>query len=553
MAAQAFILFPDDTTWRFCVVSSDQTRFGEIAVPARAGVNQLAELVADALQAAGYSGGGVMLAIPSAWCFSATISVANLPRRDRQAILYRLEEKLPLAAESLVADFILPSGAPGFVPSPLYSEERVRVRGGGTGVSPVIRANSTGETPVPLAGASSPSPLPSPPSTTRLSSSKSGEREKALGICARLDVLAPLIDALENAGIAVQSISPAAVLAAQHLAAQSAPGALLLSNGDALQQIDLMVLENENLVHWALLPANTPSIIQHLRLLALDVPAPAQFIAAKLPADLAQVIGQSAGVPIDSIDIDPMTAAALAGADHLAGKSPAWIELRRGPLAIADRLRLHRRPLNAMLAAVVALLFIGAAAMFVRAMRYDRVSDQSQREMTASFAEHFPGWATPVNVRVVIESEHRKAAGEHGAAPPPAASGKSALITLRDVIGHLPTDGKVTVERMTFADKFCDVEGRLQSYEDADAVAAAARAAGMEVAPPQTHKLTDGSWSFTVHGTFAQKSLSDSLPSAPRTVGWAYSPTTSGEWWASTPTLHETTDTSGALAQGGRR
>ena len=60
MAAQAFILFPDATTWRFCVVASGQTRSGEIAVPARASATQIATFVAEALQAAGYSGGGGM-------------------------------------------------------------------------------------------------------------------------------------------------------------------------------------------------------------------------------------------------------------------------------------------------------------------------------------------------------------------------------------------------------------------------------------------------------------------------------------------------------------
>jgi hypothetical protein len=41
--------------------------------------------------------------------------------------------------------------------------------------------------------------------------------------------------------------------------------------------------------------------------------------------------------------------------------------------------------------------------------------------------------------------------------------------------------------------------------------------------------------------------LHEHVFSASRVVGWVYSPTTSGRWWASTPTLHELATFSGQV------
>jgi hypothetical protein len=55
---------------------------------------------------AGVEKGPITLAVPSQWCLCAMIDAKNLPRVRRPAMLFRLEEKLPLAAEEIVGDFI---------------------------------------------------------------------------------------------------------------------------------------------------------------------------------------------------------------------------------------------------------------------------------------------------------------------------------------------------------------------------------------------------------------------------------------------------------------
>jgi hypothetical protein len=59
------------------------------------------------LRSNGYAAQPVTLALPASMCFPAAISIADLPRGDRRAMTYRLEERIPFAAESVVADFIV--------------------------------------------------------------------------------------------------------------------------------------------------------------------------------------------------------------------------------------------------------------------------------------------------------------------------------------------------------------------------------------------------------------------------------------------------------------
>ena len=68
--------------------------------------DQVAAVRASAEQA-GTRIGNVVLALPSTWCYSASVATDGVARRNRHAaLLYRLEEFLPLDAEALTADFV---------------------------------------------------------------------------------------------------------------------------------------------------------------------------------------------------------------------------------------------------------------------------------------------------------------------------------------------------------------------------------------------------------------------------------------------------------------
>src|SRR5579859_6002100 len=102
MPADAFIFFASDTNWRICAVVGGAPKYVDVSLAPDATAQQRAEKVSTALQSFGYTGDAAILAVPSSWCYAASISTDDLPRNDRKAMIYRLEEKLPLAAESLI-------------------------------------------------------------------------------------------------------------------------------------------------------------------------------------------------------------------------------------------------------------------------------------------------------------------------------------------------------------------------------------------------------------------------------------------------------------------
>jgi len=110
MADPTCILLATSTGWRLAGRLGDESArvfTADLHAPLNSPAALIAAKAAAALHENQYAGQGLVLAIASEWCFSATIQTTDLPRNDRKAMIYRLEEKLPLAAEAMVADFVI--------------------------------------------------------------------------------------------------------------------------------------------------------------------------------------------------------------------------------------------------------------------------------------------------------------------------------------------------------------------------------------------------------------------------------------------------------------
>lgn len=107
MSVPTYIVFSDQARWRIAASDGAPTpEWIDVPVGFASPADEIAEQIAGALARSGYNGGTVMLAARWEWCMAASISTANLLRRDRNAMRFRLEEKLPLPAEEVVADFV---------------------------------------------------------------------------------------------------------------------------------------------------------------------------------------------------------------------------------------------------------------------------------------------------------------------------------------------------------------------------------------------------------------------------------------------------------------
>jgi len=383
-----------------------------VNVDPEAGAAAITNTVASGL--AGRSG-DVVVAIPSAWCLVAHIESGAGARDDHKSMRFRLEEKLPLAAEEIVADFIV-----------------------------------------------QPSPLP----------------PRALGVAVRLDVLRPLIAATEAAGLTVRSVCPLVLLAAQQAGGNEDLIELWREGGD----VNVVARSGARVTGWSLVRASDEAAVQR----EIDIHA--------MPC---------AQQPRIELQEELESAAATFAASILAGRARPWVELRRGPLASADPIRSHRRPLNLVLAAAAAFLILLTGAMLVRAARYERLAKSYQRQLSDGFARVFPDWPPPGNVRAVIDSEFRKAQASRTDGASNVAHG-SALRTLHEVLSRFPTPAKCDVDRLTFGDSSFELQGRVQAMEDVEPLASAARNAGLEVPPPVTRRGEDGSWTVTLRGAKPQ-------------------------------------------------
>jgi hypothetical protein len=432
MPRATFVIFAGADQWRLGAASSEGAKIMDLSVSPDSSPEQIAALVAGALKAAGYDGQAVTLAIPSSWCFAASIDVGDLPRHDRKAMLFRLEEKLPLSAESLVADFIF--HRPG----------------------------------------------------------------QALGIGAKIHAIAPLIDALEAHAVAVQSIVPTAMLVAQGLHTDDSSRLLLFSEGP--EQINLVALEGDGPVSWATAPAGAEDLRLQLELIRASLSSSPALEVVEVDARLISALDQ----PPKQHEGKVLTIAMEVASEVLQGRLHPWIDLRRGPLAIHDKLRLVRKPLNMALATSIALLLALATIVLVRGQRYSQIEQSSQRQLVEAFREQFPGWEVPANVRVIIQSEHRKAALASGAAQP-AHPSRSALQTLLDIMTRLPREGRYSITQLSFAESSFELQGQARTNEQLDELAAAARAAGMEVQPPEARRNPEGFWNFTLRGSLPIK------------------------------------------------
>ena len=146
--------------------------------------------------------GEAVLALPSHWCFSARMANekgtgASRGRAWRRGLIFDLEEKLPLAAEEMTADFLV-------------------------------------------------------------------QGDQVLGVCVRTEQVAPVINALEQAGSAVSVVCPAAMLALQTLLDDTtchSAHAVLIAEED---QLNLFVVTDAEPSGWHLLPAGAQDVAARL-------------------------------------------------------------------------------------------------------------------------------------------------------------------------------------------------------------------------------------------------------------------------------------------------
>jgi hypothetical protein len=439
MSEPSFLLLAAPGGWRLAAAPGEAQEIldTDLGVAIDAPSATVATRAAEALSKCGHTGQAIVLGIPSNWCFSASIQTSDLPRNDRKAMVYRLEEKLPIAAEAVVADFVVQQG--GTALGACTRQDTLRVL-----IEALESNNIAVQSIVPLA-------------------------------------------ILVVQGLAGREEGPAGVF-------------LVADEIFGEDSVEILGFESGQLIRWATVPASPGDVQLQLDMDAMTRALAPSIDAFGISPELIEVARKHSS-SLKTREGDALTAAMMQARKILGGQLRPWIEFRRGPLSPGDPLRLHRRPLNIALAAGVALMLGLSSAMLLLGHRYWVAEGAAEQQLSDAFREQFPGWEVPSNVRAVIESEHRKAAASNGPLGAIAGrQARSAFDTLKGVLKQLP-EGRFSIRKMTFEETSFDLEGQVRSYEQLDGIAAAARKAGLEVPAPESRKNADGNWDFTLHGS----------------------------------------------------
>ena len=432
MTRPEFLLICGEPLWQVIRVAEDKTDCRQIDVRTPPQYS----LLTDALEQLEWKREDVCLGLPSAWVYSARVSVENLRGRHRQtALLYRLEEHLPLEAESLTADCVPGSGGQALAVGVKTDQ-----------VKPILAA---------LAEAGIEVACIQPAGLLALWACGVEEHRPHLGI---------LVDGGWADVFRIAQQRPAS-----WVTVPSQPD-------EVLQAVNVSLL---------LQPVS-------------DGPARA-VLAGASSQDMAGLLRERAGVEVRQLPQTVAELAGLAAAEALAGGPAGWVDLRRGPLARGGRLKRLRPHLSLAFAATAALLISVIAGCLWRAHGYDLLTAELERQQAREYQRALPNRALPAHVPDALRAEAQKLAGISGSGSMAVAQ-NDALGDLRRVMTCLPPDLRLRVVDLRLGPSDLMIEGQMRSHGDAEILAQTLRRGRMEIENPRTESARGGGVSFSLAG-----------------------------------------------------
>lgn len=433
------ILFPSDDAWRIgCLDNLGEVALHMVPVDAHEEAAAVASRVKETLDALGYEDGPLVLALPSEWCFCASLPSAALTDRrgnSREAQLYVLEERLPVSAEEIVADFVW-------------------------------------------------------------------HEDVAIAFARLKEPCGAWIHALEIAGASIGAVVPQALLATQAVleeqdrAAGAANPLTLVLADDAARRADLIHLTDGRPRAWRTCPLRLDSVATELRALSragyptgqVDVLGDGRGALCDLPARGSACADPNAGLNAVQVVATRMARGLIADVQR------PWVDLGgEDRTGLTRRIKHVRKPLRAFALAVVAFLAAGAMSIGIRAHRYQRIIADERVVQAEAFRTLYPGVPVPIDVLGRLTAEARRMRGLSGddanASQYSSDHFRSALDEMVNVLRSLPSEMRFRILELKVDRESVFIEGEARSHADAEAIAIAIRrGAALEVEAPRTEQ-----------------------------------------------------------------
>ncbi len=424
--------------------------------------------VKEALVAKGYVDQPMVLAVPSSMCLCAKVDTSGLPRSGRrQAMVYGLEEHLPVSAEEVVVDFV-----------EIDETQALGVACETVTLQPMIealeKAGVSVRHVVPMTLLAAGHVLEEHPQLTGLlmATPANNDDERTDGG----NGATPIQSDHNQVGYDWLSLREGRVVAWSWLATDHAAAKACVEQ--AMRDEEAKTSTDKQPVVVLLGPVNkswlegigSPTVSQRQRI--LDLSATGLMDAACLQAE--KIINGS---------VQPI------------------IDLRRDALAAPDHQGAYQRSWMMLAAAAMVLLVSVSVVMQWRGRLYQGQVRESLQAQAEVFKEALPGQRVPVgNIRGRLVSEQRKLAGLSGQAETGLQEGAvdHALVHWQQVLGSVPRDLRVRVLEMSIESGVVRLDGEARSHSDAERLATVIRQTGWyEVEPPRTQVLREQGVGFS--------------------------------------------------------
>ncbi len=326
---------------------------------------------------------------------------------------------------------------------------------------------------------------------------------RLFGVGIDLDQWLPLVLELERRRIKVQSITPAVLLALQHLLA-----------GDAEDQ--MLLWPEAHRLHLVRIHAGKPDAWRTLAA-ATEVPFEIEQLQNGSPPAALKLVGTDDPLAeeLSALAADPLKCSGMS--DHLHGGATAilnsqmtpWIELRQNELAAGDPHRRLRAAIRA-LAVAASVLFVSWIGVFgLKTWKnYQHVESLRQQQVDV-YKQTFPDTRVPAGVLSRIRSEHtRRTAARQ--APQDVQLPISALPVLHDFLSGLPVEMRYRTREFRIENGELDMDSDLKAHSAANQLAEALRNHGFEVPAPTTVASEDQVISARLYATW--KGLQEKEP-----------------------------------------
>jgi len=444
-----FFLALECDAWHVARVVGDEVTTAELplgdplAAMDSTAPTQRVPAIREKLAELGYQGEALCLGIASKMIHAVPIQPPpRVWRKKRQAMLFLVEEQLPLDAEQLSVEFLPPVGGTSLA----LAVETARLR---ELIQPLEEAGLAIEHIVP---------------TVLLATHGVGAIESnAAGVAYHLVCSNSHVDVLR-------------VARRTTIAWSSVPK----ENRALLRQLRAELLAS---------PLNDDASI--LR-------------SGQAPPELWNGLDAQTGLTPAAWDSTSILPAAARAAARLSRDDAGLPDFRTGELASDSRDTATRNARRFALTTALLFLLCLLGALLWRTHQLNTRHDELRAQQAAVHAAVFPGLAVPPDIAGRLRSEHQRLAGISGSSGNVPAR-PSALETLRHVMAALPADLRLRIVDLRIGPAEAFIEGQARTHVDAETFAQTLRHAGLDAQPPRSETRSGEGVAFSMVVKLAER------------------------------------------------